>query len=366
MKANLNRRQWSNCAFPHDAVAGVHNKLICVGRSDEIGICVDALVERTHNVLLYGDRGVGKSFFVRRMLVDELRRSDPSALVISLRVTDLAAYSPTDLSAAFTRAILMALCTHIWTELIGKSYIDLRESLGHSGKELSASPTHEKLVQRIYRQLMISESSARFERSSSIGLSAGIVGNTDERRERSVKQSDLLPFEFFEFLAELKESVLTKFKKKRVVVLCDEANVLTHGQQIDLLERHLQLFADGRVQFLFVVGLVPNDRKLNLPESFESRLHLEGLPASEISSLLQRIEVAPSVSFPQPAVNKMCEALRRNTRLVLQAAEEVEKLCIQNGNSEVTIEVAAAVANGIIRRVELFEKQFGKQPRKRN
>ncbi len=353
-------RQWGRTAPTYETLnRGDH--IVCVGRIREATICLEALIRRAHNVLLYGDRGVGKSFFVRQILLGALQRSDQSILVIPLRVTDLLAYSPGDLSAAFTRATLLAICTHIWTDLIGRSYLDLRESLERSGDELSVSSAQEKIVQRIYRQLMTSERGARFERSSSIGLSAGVVGNVNERRERFLKQSDLLPFEFFELLAELKQAVLTKFGKTRVVVLCDEANVLTYGQQMDLLERHIQLFADGRVQFLFVVGLVPYDRQLNLPRSFESQLPLEGLLPHEIHSILEAIETTHSIPFPLMSVSVLCELLDSNTRLVLRAAEQAEKLCIGRGDQEVSLDSARHVADLLQSEIERHEGQLMKE-----
>ena len=309
---------------------------IAVNRDVELAKCIDALTKRHQNLLLYGDRGVGKTFFLRHILHRRLEQSEHSLVVVPFRVTGIRAYDPSDSAAAFTRAILTNLCAHVWTVLMGHSYTDLRDSLGSSDGELSVAGAEAKLLRRIYRQLMFAERRAVFDDSSAVGFSAVVTGKRDQRRQQSGRQSDLLPFEFFAFLDEITAKILPSFGKRRFCVVCDDANVLTWGQQRDILERHLDVFSDGRVQFLFVVGTHSWDRALNIPSNFEARFALEGLAPKDIQEIMRRIENPPAVTFPIEAIERLCDSFGRNTRHVLQAAELADRFSVENGSQEVT------------------------------
>jgi predicted AAA+ superfamily ATPase len=52
-----------------------------VDREDEVSFCTEAILSKGQNVLLYGERGTGKSFLVR-LVQDEIERTAPSVLPI--------------------------------------------------------------------------------------------------------------------------------------------------------------------------------------------------------------------------------------------------------------------------------------------
>ena len=102
-----------------------------IDRIQEINLCIQAVTEESQNILLYGDRGVGKTF-VLRLIFDEISKSNQSILPVSIYLTGLTCYGNDDIVASFSRAILLQVCSTIWTDLLGKRYTDLREELDYT------------------------------------------------------------------------------------------------------------------------------------------------------------------------------------------------------------------------------------------
>ena len=193
-----------------DAVPLENIPLCFINREAELNLATTALIERRHNVLIYGDRGTGKTFLLR-MVEHNLRKQATDAFVCKVKLASLRAYTPNDEVAAFPRAVLLQLCANLWREIVGADYLELRGRLSESGKELNFRTNEERCIQRIYTQLMTLETSTKFSFTGSVGVDAGVKGEKREEVEHETKIREILPFEFDEFLRSLSE-VLAKHK----------------------------------------------------------------------------------------------------------------------------------------------------------
>jgi len=335
---------------------------ICVDRQDELALCKTALIDRRHNVLLYGTRGVGKTFLLR-LLEDEIRKGEETVYPCFVNIASLPAYGGEDEVASFPRAVLLQFCTSLWRELLGRSYLELRDRLDETGKELHFRKKAEVTVQRVYTQLMVMEVSVHAAVFDTVGFSAGVKGEKRQEVSRQSRHSPILPFEFAEFAQELVANVLMAHGKKRVVFLCDEANQMPIFRQEQILERYLELFSSKEIQFLFVAGLVPWDKKSYLPSCFETRLELKGFPDKRhvrelIEASLARAEGA-ALPFSTEAVDAVCEAYGGHPRYTLEACA-LAYWHAQEGNAD---EVTASAVLKACREIDAQRKRLEDQMR---
>jgi Cdc6-like AAA superfamily ATPase len=312
-----------------------------VDRTDETTRCIKALVERRHNVLMYGSRGVGKSFLLR-IIDDELKQNHPSLFPVYVRLSGLGCYGNEDVAASFSRAVLLQVCCEAWTRLLGKRYLDLRERIDETVDELKLREESEITVQRIYDALMTSGRKSRKKEVASFGMSSDFKGEKKEEAEYERQQSDVLPFEFAEFVSELTTYVLAPHNKARLLILCDEANHMPMFAQQEILERYFELFNSKQVQFLFVAGIAHWEDSPSLPTCFGTQFELEGFSSSKYVSDL--IEKAKSpILFLQESIGVLFEKYMGHPRSTLQACNEAFYLAAQSSASTVTAELVRQV-----------------------
>lgn len=341
-----------------------------VDREHEVAICKDALVVQRHNVLLYGGRGVGKTFLLR-VLEHEIAESEPEVFPCFVNIGSLQAYGDNDGDdiSSFPRAVLLQLCSTLWTKLLGKSYLDLRERLNETGNELHLRQLDEQTIQRVYSHLMLQDRTARMSHRNSVGFSVGAKGEKQEQVLLEGKHSQILPFEFAEFANELIENVLAQHGKKAVVVLCDEANNIPLFSQEKILDRYLDLFSSKKVQFLFVAGLLPWESKEYLPTCFETRHELKGFSErlhieKLISSALAR-SPGETITFSPEAVDAVFRWFAGNPRLTIAACFRAYTNAEANKVSVVSESMVLWVCRDIDETIKL-EEQAHKEDLLRN
>jgi Cdc6-like AAA superfamily ATPase len=278
------------------------------------------LTNNSQNVLLYGSRGIGKTFLVR-LLFEKLKSSESSVFPVVVNLSGLVCYGRDDITASFSRAVLLQVCCEVWTRLLGKRYLDLRERLDETGNEISFRTEAERTVQRIYSLLMTSQRTARKKQYESFGVTAAIKGEKGDEAEFSRQQSDVLPFEFAEFIDELNKYVLGREKKKRFVIICDEANKMPLFEQEQILERYIELFNTKQVLFLFVAGLRKWEEFVELPDCFELYVHLKGFPTlKHIRELIRKSK--SSIPFEDDGVDFLFEEYVGHPRETINACSE--------------------------------------------
>lgn len=330
-----------------------------VDRDEEFSVCRVALLERHHNVLLYGERGVGKTFLIR-LLSDELRKHE-NVFHVPMRLSGLNAYGAGDAAASFSRAVLLEFCAALWTQVLGKSYLELRDRLDETGQEITLRNDAERTIQKVYSHLMTSHVQARHDLTASVGFSIGAKGEKRESSAREYQQVEILPFEFLEFTDELIQKVLKPAGKTRIIILCDEANLMPLFTQEQILDRYLQLFSTRKVQFLFSAGLMAWDAKPNLPMCFETRVELNGFAEKRhVIELISKLN-STVVQFTEEAIDLIYSAFRGHPRDTISACQQAFDIAAEKPDKSVNASVVHAVYMEIKERQESAERMMKRQ-----
>ena len=305
---------WANAA----EMAPEQFQAIRVDRERELAICTEALLARSVNVFLWGERGVGKSFLLR-LVEEELDRAE-SVLTARVNVTGLRGFGQPDSLEAFPAAVLLALCTRAWKEILGKSYSELRATLDLREGNIRLPSDLGRTIEIIYTQVMAAQRKAHFEYFNSVGFSAAAKGEKSETGSVEQLQPSILPFEFFEYCDELLQA-LTKHGKSRIVALCDEANHLPLSEQQQLLGQYVEMFTSRRVQFLFVAGYRTAMAPPATPEGFSCALELRGLNSADSIALLTKVAGELGWEADASACARVAERCAGNPRFLLSALD---------------------------------------------
>jgi len=325
---------------------------IHVDRDDELKQCVDALFSRSENILIYGTRGVGKTFLVR-LLLEEIKSHFNDTVPVFVNLTGLLAYGTREIASAFPNAVLLEICRTIWVDVMGKSYSKLRNSLSETGSEIKLRKKGEKKVAEIYRLLMTSARRTRFSQLSSFGVSAILKGNIQENMQKEWSEIDVLPFEFFEFVEEIKKESLHPYRKERIIAICDEANKLPIFQQADILERYLELFAAKQVLFVFVAGYRFDEKIGALPSGFQNILELRGFREKRyVKELIDKHTSKVDFSFLDSAIDIVWEAVKGHPSFTLTACNYAYQRSILDGLDKVDDKIMAMSCMRLLRELE--------------
>lgn len=296
-----------------------------IDREEEMQVAYTALARNVHNVLLFGTRGAGKTFLTR-LLEDDLNQGEPTLFACTANLASLGMYQPGSEEAdAFPRAVLLQLCAAIWTRLLNKPYLQLKEHLSASGHEFNRVAPDEATVKAIYAQLMQHDLVHRSSRTNTAGMNLVAKGEMQEQFFLENKQLTILPFEFGEFVSQLLTDVLRPRGKEKIVVLCDEANHAKLYEQEQILERYFELFSSRRVQFLFVAAQGPWQEREYIPACFETTIQLNGFKNPQHVRTLVEADAmrrtGKQVRFTSEAIEVLVDVFSGHPRISLTASE---------------------------------------------
>lgn len=292
-------------------------KSMRVDRDIELKQCIDALFGRSENLLIYGSRGVGKTFLVK-LLLEEIKSHFKDTVPAFVNLTGLFAYDPAGTVSSFPNEVLLELCNTIWVNFLGKEYSTLRSVLSETGREIKFRNKGEKKIVDIYRLLMTSARRMTASQEYSVGVSS-ILG-TKRSTQKEWSETDILPFEFFEFVEEIKKETLLPHGKERIIIICDEANKLPIFQQAAILERYLELFAASQVQFVFVAGYRPGEKVIPISYGFQNIVELKGFQEKQhVKELINKHASAINVSFLDSAIDVVWDVFKGHPRNTLGA-----------------------------------------------
>jgi hypothetical protein len=312
-----------------------------VDRDRELARCVELLFQGQSNVLMYGERGIGKTFLTH-LVCEDLRSKHPDVLVSYLNLVGLGFYGRNEAAVgAFPNAVLLELCTTIWRTVLGLEYSALRSRIGSSPSSIKWESDAEACVGSMFLYLMSASRHYRFERENSIGAAALVKGEMVERSSHEYVALDLLPFEFFHLVDELCERVLRPKGKQQVIVICDEANHLPLREQSEIIGRYLELFAVRQIRFVVVVRPVVARRSLAALTTFEE-LELKGFPRQEdVAEMLNRYSIGSPITILDEAIEVVWETFEGRPLDTLLAAGKAHDEALIRGCTAITSPIMA-------------------------
>jgi len=327
-------------------------KSMRVDRNDEIKQCIDSLFSRSENILIHGSRGVGKTFLVR-LLLDEIKLRFKDTVPVFLNLTGLFVYEPREIVSAFPNAVLLGICRTTWVDVLGKEYLTLRSSLSEPSNKIKFRKKGERTVADIYRLLMISARKMEASWEHSVGVSAALKGDIKKSTRMGWSEIDILPFEFFEFVEEIKKKTLIPNKKERIIAICDEANKLPILQQAGILERYLELFAARKVQFVFVSRYNFVEKFGQVPSGFQKILDLRGFREKRhVKELIDKQTTGTIFSFEDSAIDVVWEAFEGHPYYTLSASHSAYIQAVIEGLEKINAKLMASACMKMLRTLE--------------
>jgi hypothetical protein len=323
-------------------------ELLRVDRESELQRCITALTEHRANVLIFGERGVGKTFLAK-VLRQRLVADCPDVFTFSANVANLLGYADEPV-AGFSALVLLELCLAIWRQDIGKNYSALRSAIDESAPPLMSAPPAEDAIARVMR-ILLTERSTSYEFASIVGLAIGAKAEKAEKTTRQAKLSRVLPFEFVELTEEVIASALAPKGKSEIIVICDEANLLPIYYQQAILDASLEMFGSKRIRFAFVAGHLHWESIPAVPICFDTTVHLRGLRSSPAKRLIRKAAEAWRVEVSGDAQAILIRASRGNPRYMLSVLGSAVE-AVQRRNPSVPRTVLLRDVNAAIRRAE--------------
>ncbi len=339
----------------HVAGENIEGKLlksIQVDRKNEMKQCINSLFSKSENVLIHGSRGVGKTFLVR-LLLEEIKLRFTNTVPVPLFLTNLLVYEPRAIVTVFPSSVLLGICRTIWVDVLGKEYLTLRNSLSESSNKIKFKKKSEKIVVDIYRLLMTSTRWMEKGWEQSIGISAAFKGDIKKNTRMGWSEIDILPFEFFEFVDEIKKKTLIPNKKERIVIICDEANKLPALQQANILGRYLELFSTRKIQFVFVSDYGFGEKFEQITSGFQKILKIRGFPEKQhVNELLNKQTAAIDFPFEEEAIDVVWEAFGGHPRHTLRASDFAYTKAIKMGLKKINAKLMASACLEFLRELE--------------
>lgn len=336
---------------------------LSINRNIELKRCVEALFERSENILIHGSRGVGKTFLVL-MLLKEIKSRFKDTVSLFLNMESLFVHNPSEAMPFFPKAVLLQLCRTVWVDVLEKEYSALREILSQIGSEIKFRKKGEKKIANIYRLLMTSTRKMIASREHSYGASAILKGNIKEGVQREWFEFDILPFEFFEFVREIKKESLLPYRKERIIVICDEANKLPLFQQAAILERYLELFATRRIQFVFVISYSPGEKIGKIPAGFQNIFELEGFQEKRyVRELINKHATRTKVSFLNSAIDVVWDIFKGHPYHTIRASFYAYEQACRDRLDKVDDRIMSVACAQLLREEEKYGRLLKKSRR---
>jgi hypothetical protein len=228
----------------------------CADRQSEISHCTSTLQETRNNVLLLGERGVGKTFLIRLV---EANLTAGNRGIIPVSVDMINAIHGLEFNPyAFGQSLLLIVIAQIWRTVFGRPYEALVSKTGIGEKDLGLGKP-EKVLQSIHEKVRSSAIQVATHDTSLVGAAAVVKGERKEERHRTLELHGIMPYEFSEYARDIIDYVLYPKEYEKIVVLCDETNQFPIRVQKRAVEANIEIFRNGGVQFLFVMSIGVKD-----------------------------------------------------------------------------------------------------------
>jgi hypothetical protein len=291
-----------------------------VDRDSEVGTCTELLMSTRGNVFIFGPRGIGKTFLVR-LVHSKLRERGPEVFPFFLNATELAMFGAKGTGEVFPAMLLLQLISSIWRGLLRHPYSKLLESVERHKRAIKIENAVLGRLERLFIQLRYPKFSTTQENINEFSVSAIAKGGLKENLTTERKSVGILPYEFIEYLEELKTDIFPKVGISKCIGIIDEANMMPVEWQEAVVSRHIDIFSNRGMQFILVAGIVPPFSTVDVARNFEFVLELKGLPLVEIPRLLDVHFGEQAKRFSEDSIELLHKETEGNPREVVILAE---------------------------------------------
>lgn len=309
-----------------------------VNRVQSTADAIKFLTQRKGNVLIVGERKIGKTSFVNKIQNEmELKH----ALCVNV---NLISYDEDP--GAFLKEILLLLCYEVGEKIFKKSASDLLFSLGSSSIPKTGYLGRFFRIYSLARSMSISK-----RRKNSLGGSIKLptFAETDGKREdeTELEIGGVHPLEFIELARELMD-ICKHYKYESIIVFADEANRLAAHTSREILRSYFDVFSSKNILFVFVADISLIDYK-PVENIFELTVKLGRFDNIHwVEDLLdkyyrEQIGLDYARFFAGEVINKVWELSRGHPYLVqVLCSGATEEAFIQNRSKIVVDDVVQA------------------------
>ncbi|MCX6230530.1 MAG: P-loop NTPase fold protein [Bacteroidetes bacterium] len=225
-----------------------------VDRDDELNNIIHLITKVNENVLLTGDRGQGKTY-LSRLFENTIKRNSPEIFSFRIDLSSLELYSgEINYIKILPALILDQLCKEIWVNLFKHDYSTLLNMGDNPDKMSLFSKKAEQRLIEIHNINAREQQKIRSEIRSMLSLKYGVKSDPNTIEQFEWQNSTIQTFEILELIKEIKNTILKKYSKTKIVLICDEADKLTEKEQYHLLKDYLDFFGANQFNFLIVVA----------------------------------------------------------------------------------------------------------------
>jgi len=295
-------------------------------------------VDRGANILVYGPRGVGKTFLLRMLLIElERRKAGVFPIYYQASLTVTHAKPKFGEEVAFKYALLFELISAVWYQLAQLPHIAL--AAAKRAEEIRFRSTG--IIADIHLRLVSSERENTYQRSNTLGADHIIAAKLDEERSSKTKFGGVEPLELSHYIADLKAVIETETKCTRLLVLCDEANLLPEEWQRMLIGSHVAELSALGLQFVFVADRKMEFENVLLEDYFEVFHELKGIPATYWRQFVANHFPDDHSLIDQPIAKAVFRAFLGNPRICVGAFEEIINLTREREKKKATRAIAS-------------------------
>jgi hypothetical protein len=225
-----------------------------VDRENELNNIIHLITNINENVLLTGDRGQGKTYLTR-LFENKIKRDFPDIFSLRIDLSSLEIYSgESNFIKILPSLILDQLCKGIWVNLFKHDYSALLNLIDNPDKISLYKKKVEKRLIEIYIINNKEQQKLRFEMRSILTYKYGLMNDQNTVDQIEWQNASIYTYELLELIKEIKDTILKKYSKFKIVLICDEADKLTENEQYNLLKNYLDFFGTNQFNFLMVVA----------------------------------------------------------------------------------------------------------------
>lgn len=327
-------------------------KSLAVDRADTLNELELSVLCNSNSVLLYGERGVGKTFVSRMFSSASLEKYDDAFT----SYVDLGhIYAFINMSgvgvAQFPIVVLYQLCTNIWKRLVGKDFVSLKmkaKKVMSNGKV----NTVEDYISFVFGSILsVHNDLVKVAKEYNLGLSSLVSGGVRRSVSVEAEVGRLHVCDFIEYTDILVSKVLPVFSMSRIVVVCDEANKLPVEWQERVLGSYFDVFKSKSVSFVFVSSEYLDGIAA---ERFDKYIKIRGLEFEHVKEMINIRTRGSNVVVPDNVVKFLCNEYNGNPIKILGVLSVCEccggLINIENARKQVDISRE---------REAEFKKEFG-------